>query len=176
MKTTCKNRFIEYVRLLLNDTDKKIFSDDELTGLIAKYTDSRLTNTSVTAYSNKYCLNCCPCDNSDGITDLEIQSGTDPDGAYVLDEWASVIYFDPLDPANSGTAPVDGTSITVSYYEVELAELMAELCWIISNSMTKLLAIQSISGLSIDTSQLSDGYRKQQLRWKVIADNSNEEL
>lgn len=176
MKKTYRTLFIDYVRLLLEDQDKKIFSDDELKSLIDKHTDSQQTVTNVTAYSNKYHLNCCcSSEDSEGITGLTLESGYDDNGAYLLDEWAGIIIFDVADPDNTGTPPVDGSSITVSYFEVNLAELMAELCFILSHSTLKLVTVQSISGLSIDTSQLSKTYHEQYLRWKVQADNRTDE-
>lgn len=169
MITKYVTRYADYIRLLLNDKDKLIFTDDELTAFIERHTEQQPYTINVQAYSNKYrILNCgcgCGCDEDLAVRDVTLVSGYDADGVYKIDEMSGMIYFDALDPSNTGTAPVDGSTMSIKYWNVCLATLMRELCNVIAQSTTKLATIQSIAGLSINTSKLADQYWKQACIW-----------
>ena len=161
IKQTKKNIFIDYIRLELNDRDGCVFPDDELEGIIERFTDQQPITCTASCYSLKYKVEtCCP----QPVRDLEITSGTDG-AAYLIDEWSGTIYFDSDDPDNTAEDPADASTITVKYWCVDFSELMRELCIIISMNTTKLATIQTIAGLRIDTSQLSRMYAEQASRW-----------
>lgn len=163
------NKYIDYIRLLLNDKDKLIFNDDELVSFIERHTEQQPYTINVTAYSNKYRILMCGCGCGNGedtaVRDVSLVSGYDDDAIYKIDEMSGTIYFDALDPLNTGTAPVDGAVMSILYWNVCLATLMRELCNVIAQSTTKLATIQSIAGLSINTSKLADQYWKQACIW-----------
>jgi hypothetical protein len=162
--TTYKNIFIDYIRMLLSDKDKLIFSDDELEGIIERFTEQTPVTSNASVYGLKYKIEgCC----SDPIKDLTVTSG-DTGAVYLIDEWSGTIYLNTADPdyALVGTP----NPITVEYWEVDINGLMRELCIIISNSTTKLATIQSIGGLSINSSQLSSEYNLQAQRWACRGD------
>jgi len=157
-----KNSFIDYVRLEINDKDGEVFADDELEGIIERFTDQIPSACNAACYGMKYKID--PCSLYAPIIDLEVTDGTDG-AVYLLDEWSGTVYFDSSDPDCTADDPSDGETISVQYRYVDFSALMRELCIILSMNTTKLATIQKIAGLQIDTSKLSEMYAAQAVRW-----------
>ena len=161
MITRFKNRLIDHIRLTINDKDGLIFNDDELDSLIERFTDQVRSGSTTSFFSNKSKIGGCCCGP---YKDITITSGDD-EASYLIDEVSGTVWFDADDPDNLATAPADGSSISVTYWGIKFNEMMSEICFIISNSMTKLAVAQSISGFSIDSTQLSRQYWDMACRW-----------
>jgi hypothetical protein len=150
---------------MINDKDKLIFNDDELTSLIEKHTGTQPCTVNITGYSSKFKIGVCNCEGDTALRDISLVSGYDANGVYKIDEMSGTIYRDEANPLDTGVAFVDGDTINVKYWDVCFPELMRELCNIIRQSSSKLTTIQSIAGLSINTSMLADQYWKDACYW-----------
>lgn len=162
-------KFIDYVRMTIGDSDKVIFTDDELKSLIEKHMCTQLTTHTVTAYNSRYRVSpCCAiypgCCCGVGIYLLEVTVGVD-DAVYVLDEAAGWIIFDPLDPENTAVAPVDGTTISVQYYGVSPCALFIDIFFTLSSNHAKLKLAHNIMGVQMDLKELSKSFYDTAVRW-----------
>jgi hypothetical protein len=160
MITRLKTEFKDRVRLTIGDKEKLLFDDDELDSFVEQYSAPFRTEADIQAYDSKYKLNM-----DRPVYELRLEKGFDPDGVYLLDEGSVTIKFDVNDPANSGTPPVDGDVLEVSYYEVDFANLISELFFILSSNHAKLVIAQSIMGISMNLTQLSDSFFKKSTQW-----------
>jgi hypothetical protein len=160
-----KSLFRNYIRQLLGDPDKLLFTDDELDGYIERYTDTMPATTTVTCYSLKYKLN-VSCGSGYPVSGITLVSGYDALGAYLIDEIGGAIYFDKANPLNTAADPADGSQITISYWLVQVPPLMSELFMILSSNHTKLTASQSVMGSSMDLTQLAKSFYNTAVRWR----------
>jgi hypothetical protein len=120
----------------------------------------------VTCYSLKYKLN-VSCGAGYPVRDVNLVSGYDANGVYVIDEVGGAIYFDADDPLNTAANPADGTQIVISYWMVDVPCLMSELFFVLSSNHTKLATAQSVMGASIDTSKLATEFYNASVRWRA---------
>ena len=157
-----RNRYIDYVRQVVGDTDGLLFSDDEMKSYIEKWTSTDLSTATPTASNSRYRV--CGCASASPLYELTVTSGDDG-AVYVIDEYAALVYFDPDDASNTAVAPVDGTNITVTYYDVNTNQLFVELFMVLSSNHAKLVMAQNIMGVEQDLRKLSDSFYKQAVRW-----------
>lgn len=163
-----RNTFIQGVRLVIGDTDEILFSQDELLGYIERFMELQKITSNITAQSNRYRIG-FPEDG--GFYDVDIVSGYDPDGVYLIDEIAGTILFDINDSGNTGTPPADGDQLTVTYFDVDYNNLIAELFFTLSSNHTKLCMAQSLLTSSMDLTRLKDEFWSSCLRWKAQGDD-----
>lgn len=157
-------RFIDYVRKIIGDPDGLLFTEDEIKSAADKWTETNTTTHTVTAYNSRYRLNAC----ATGTPVYELTVSTGVDGAvYILDEAAGVIHFDPADPDNTAVAPVDGSTIGVTFYRINTPKLISELFMILSSNHAKLRLYHDIMGVKMDLKQLSDSFYDQAVRWEI---------
>jgi len=161
-----RKTYEQYVREVIGDCDSDLFTTDELASYIDKWSDRYLTTAVVRADNNKYYLSCS--NTGDGVRNLVVSDGI-TDAVYVLDEPASLILFDTEDPENLAVAPVDGTTIEVTYYSICTAKLISELFFVLSSNHTKLTSYQSIMGVKMDLKDLADAFYNQSIRWIIEA-------
>lgn len=165
MKVRYKTIFSDHIRTIIGDREKLIFTEDELEGIIEKHTGNVLINATISAYNSKYKL-CCM-----DVKDISLVSGYDANGVYLIDEVAGTILFDASDPLNTGTAPADGDTMIISYYDVDRCNLVSELFQIMSSNAAKLSVAQSCGGLSMSLQQLSDNFWKESCKWACEGSN-----
>ena len=161
-----RTTYVDYIRSIIGDPDGLLFSTDELISYLDRWSSRTLSGATIRAENNKYYLNSCS--SGMGVRDLEVTTGVDL-AVYVIDEQAEVVLFDPDDPENTAVAPNDGDTIDVSYYEICTAKLVSDLFMTLSSNHTKLVAAQSIVGVSIDLTKLADAFYQQAVRWEVEA-------
>jgi len=168
-----KTVFRDYIRLQIGDKAKKLFGDDELDGFIERFCSHGKTERTVRAHDGKYKIfDDCSC-ISYPVKDIELISGYDDNGVYIIDEHAAVIYFDEDDPENTGTAPDDGDTMVVAYDEVNVPLILSEIFLTLSSNHAKLTSLVSTAGGSFDMKQLSEMFFKTSLRWAYEAEERN---
>ena len=161
-KSHYRKRYTEYIREVLGDKERDAFDTDEMLSYVEGWIANTLTTTNIQAYNSRYHIS--QCGRGKGVYLLQITVGID-DAVYIIDEQTGLIIFDPDDPLNTAIAPVDGSSITVSYYETDTPELLSELFMVWSSNHVKLRSYQSIMGVKMDLKELSDGFYNQSIRW-----------
>lgn len=160
-----RKKYIEYIREVVGDKDEVLFTTDELLSYVDKWSDRRLTTSTIAGYNNKFYITCC--DANYGVRDLTVTASfSDDDTVYVIDEPAALVMFDPDDPENLTDAYADGITIGVSYYCVCTAKLLSDLFMTLSSNHAKLVAAQNIVGVSMDLKMLSDSFYAQSVRWE----------
>lgn len=158
-------RYIEYIRKIIGDEDQLLFSDDELKSSFDKWSCQTLTTTTARADNNRY-KSCGCCGTGTPLWELAVSSGTDG-AVYIIDEASATIWFDPDDPLNTAVAPVDGTTIEVTFYTINTPKLISELYLILSSNHAKLKLAHSILGVQMDLTKLSDSFYNQSIRWEL---------
>lgn len=163
-------RYIDHIRTIIGDTDKVLFTDDELKSYFDKHSSSSKYDATVTAYDNRYRLSGCGCCGGP-VWLLRIDDTSAPDGAvYIIDEAAGTIWFDEDDPDNTATAPTDGDTLDVTYWQMNTKDLVVELFFILSSNHAKLVSAQNIAGIDMDLTQLSNSFYNQAVRWAAQGD------
>jgi len=171
-----RRKFIEYIRQTIGDPDGIIFTDDEMKSFIETFMYTSISSHTASANNSRYritpcCISYPDCGCAIGIYLLEVTSGVD-ESVYILDEQAGWVIFDPDDPANTAVAPVDGTTIIVQYYTVNVCFLLSALFKTMSSNHTKLTLAFSIMGTNQDLKELSDAFWKQSLRYAAEGSTS----
>lgn len=159
-----RHRFIDWVRENLGDTDKLLFSEDQLKSYISKWTCTCITTATPVACSNRFRI--CGCFSAgEAVYLLEVTSGEDG-ATYIVDEYAAEVWFDPT-ADGAPAAPTDGDTITVTFYRVNRAEVMSELFFELSSNHAKLKIMYDMSEMKMDLRQLTDSFYAQAVRWKA---------
>lgn len=159
-----KSTFVDHIRRVIGDTDKILFTDDELDCYIEAECDQDLTEVSISCNNAKWRV--CGC-SSGPVKDLNLVSGYHANGVYAIDEISGTVVFDATDPLNLAPAPADGDQIVFSYYRVCVNELLSELFMILSSNHAKLKSAQSIMGVSMNLTELADSFWTQSCRFKA---------
>lgn len=166
-----RRKFIEFVRMTIGDPDGVIFTDDELKPFIETYITTALRDATLIANDSRYRIApCCTyfpgCACGRGIYLLNVTTGVDG-AVYILDEQAGWVIFDPADPENTAVAPVDGSTIEVQFYPVDVPSLFSEIFFTLSSSHAKLKLAFNIMGTSQNLTQLADSFYRQAVRWET---------
>jgi hypothetical protein len=159
-----RTTFEDYIRQIIGDKDGCLFDSDELASYVDRWSDRYLTTTTIRAENSKYYLNCCG--RGKAVRELQVTSGVDAT-AYIIDEQAGVVIYDPDDPETTSPAPSDGDTIEVSYYCVCTNHLLSELFMTLGSNHAKLVAAQNIMGVQMDLKDLSDAFYAQAVRWSA---------
>ena len=164
-----RHTFINHVRSLIGDNleDKLLFSEDELKSYIDKWMSTDITTAYPQAFNERYRIHNC-CNPGQSVYQLEVTVGVD-DAVYILDEFSASILYAADDPANLAASPVDGSSITVTYYCVNKPELLSELFMELSSNHAKLSVYYNMTGMAMSLTKLSDAFYAQAVRWKAEA-------
>jgi len=161
-----RHRFIDWVRENLGDTDKLLFTEDQLKSYINKWTLTCITTTTPTACSNRFRI-CGCCTAGESIYNLTVTSGV-AGATYILDEYAAEVWFDEY--ADGAPAdPADGDTITVTFFRVNRCALMSELFLELSSNHAKLTIYYNMTGMAMSLKDLSDAFYKQSVRWAAEA-------
>ena len=161
-----RHTFIDHVRSLLGDDDGLLFKEDELKSYIDKWMSTDITTATPLAYNSRYRIHNC-CNPGESVYQLKVTVGVD-DATYILDEFSASVLFDST-ADGAPAAPVDGSSITVTYYCVNKPELMSELFFELSSNHAKLSVYYNMTGMAMSLTKLSDAFYAQAVRWKAEA-------
>ena len=158
--------FINWVRDDLGDCGKLLFTEDQLKSYIDRWMCNQLTTATAIAFNERYRV--CGCGTHEMIHDLNVTVGVD-DAVYILDEVSASVLYAADDPGNLAASPVDGSSITVTFYRVDVPNLMSELFFKMSSSHAKLAIMYDMSEMRMDLKKLTDAFYAQAVRWKAEA-------
>ena len=161
MITRYRSNYTDMIRKFIGDTDKILFTEDELESYIARWRVPKIPfRINMMCFDLIYSTGGC----NDPYWNMTIINGDD-DAVYIIDEISGTVEFDAFDPDNTATPPVNGSTIQVQVYTIQTNRLVSELFMVLSSNHTKLAMAQSHLGVSMDLTQLSDSFYKSAVRW-----------
>ncbi len=156
MSVEYRNRLLDVVRNKLGDGANDLLTDEEISAFIeCRALDGNRQTETVTAWSGKF-RSSFP----KAVHELLIDEPLSVDHVYRADEGSKFIEY-----ISGGTPPVDQERIKISYVRVNFNMIVADCFEEAASAHAKMTSVQSVGGMTVDATKLSDAFRKEAQYW-----------